>query len=80
MAMPQAARLKEKPISLDDELFPVHCALAGLSVECKRVLTLRKVYGWEYDRIAAHLGIEETAVEDDLRVCVMAIARYYDPS
>jgi DNA-directed RNA polymerase specialized sigma24 family protein len=79
MAMPQTARLREESveaIDVNDELFLVLRAVSGLSVECKRVLTLRKVYGWEHDRIAAHLGIEKNAVENDLRVCVQTIARY----
>ena len=78
--MPQTARLREETIDPSDELFPVLCAISGLSLECKRVLTLRKVYGWEHDRIAAHLGIEKKAVENDLRVCIQTIARYYDRS
>ena len=78
--MPQTARLREERLHVEDDLFPVLSAVSGLSTECKRVLTLRKVYGWEHDRIAAHLGIEKKAVESDLCVCIQTIARYSEPS
>jgi DNA-directed RNA polymerase specialized sigma24 family protein len=78
--MPQTARLTEQSIDLHDELFPVLNALSDLSIECKRVLTLRKVYGWGHARIAAHLGIEKQTVENDLRVCILSLARYSEPS
>ena len=74
--MPQTARLREERLHVEDDLFPVLSAVSGLSPECKRVLTLRKVYGWGHERIAAHLGIEKWEVENDLRVCVQTVARY----
>lgn len=50
-------------------------AVSGLPAECQRVLALRKIYGWEYDRIADHLGIERYEVEHDLRLCAQIMAR-----
>ena len=53
-------------------------AVSGLSAECRRVLTLRKIYGWEYEQIARHLGIEQHEVEHDLSLCVQIMARGLD--
>jgi DNA-directed RNA polymerase specialized sigma24 family protein len=78
--MPQALRVANDPTEDCGELGGLVVAVAGLSNECKRVLTLRKVYGWGQDRIAAHLGIERHEVESDLRECVQSIACYYDHS
>ena len=79
-AMRQALSVGEDPTEDRGEVAGLVGAVAGLSHECKRVLTLRKVYGWGHDRIAAHLGIERHEVESDLRVCVLSIARYYEHS
>ena len=76
--MRQSVNVAEKLVDDRDELAELQWALAGLSTECKRVLTLRKIYGWEQERIASYLGIERHAVEDDLRVCIQSIAKYYD--
>ena len=78
--MPRALSVAEEPRDDCGELAGLVVAVAGLSSECKRVLTLRKVYGWGHDRIAAHLGIERHEVESDLRDCVQSIARYYGHS
>lgn len=78
--MRQALRVGEDLTDDCSELGGLVGAVAGLSNECKRVLTLRKVYGWGHDRIATHLGIERHVVESDLRDCVQSIARYYEAS
>ena len=78
--MRQSARVVQEPVEDRGELAGLLLAVGGLSAECKRVLTLRKVYGWEHERIASHLGIGRLDVENDLRVCVLSIARYYDRS
>jgi DNA-directed RNA polymerase specialized sigma24 family protein len=78
--MPQTARLAQESLDVHDELFPVLYAISDLSIECRRVLTLRKVYGWGHDRIAAYLGIERQTVENDLRACVLSMARSSEPS
>jgi DNA-directed RNA polymerase specialized sigma24 family protein len=78
--MGQTARLAKESPEHCGELSSVLWALSGLSSECRRVLTLRKVYGWENDRIAVHLGIEKQKVENHLRVCAQSIARIYERS
>jgi DNA-directed RNA polymerase specialized sigma24 family protein len=62
----------------DEELAGLLQSVSGLSPECKRVLTLRKVYGWRQDRIALYLGIEGQVVEGHLRSCVQSISRFYE--
>jgi DNA-directed RNA polymerase specialized sigma24 family protein len=78
--MPQALSVAKDSTEDCGELAGLVVAVAGLPNECKRVLTLRKIYGWGHDRIAAHLGIERHEVESDLRDCVLSIARYYGHS
>lgn len=53
-------------------------ALPTLSMECRRVLTLRKVYGWTQEQIAARLGLERCEVEDALCRCVLFCAEHLD--
>ncbi len=60
------------------ELSKILAAMSGLSEEHRRVLTLRKIYGWEYERIAAHLGLDPRVVEDDLCACVQFLAQACD--
>lgn len=72
--MRQNTSLKVKAPERFNELDCFLGSLASLSPECRRVLTLRKVYGWEYDRIALHLGIERQRVETDLRLCVQSMS------
>jgi DNA-directed RNA polymerase specialized sigma24 family protein len=54
------------PDALDAEALRQLHALSSLSERGRRIFTLRKIYGWEYDRIAQQLGVELTVVERDL--------------
>jgi DNA-directed RNA polymerase specialized sigma24 family protein len=56
-----------RPDALDAETLRQLRALSSLSERGRRVFTLRKVYGWAYDRIAERLGVEQTVVEQDLK-------------
>lgn len=78
--MRQVVRVVDESKENGSELADLCWAVADLSSECRQVLTLRKVYGWGHDRIAAHLGIGRHEVESDLRDCVRSIARYYEQS
>jgi len=69
------AALSVRSMSTDEELTSVMLAIAGLSPECKRVVTLRKVYGWGHDRIASHLGVERAVVEHHLHDCMKALSK-----
>jgi DNA-directed RNA polymerase specialized sigma24 family protein len=61
------------PDTLDAETLRQLQALSSLSERGRRVFTLRKVYGWAYDRIAQQLGVELKVVEHDLTEAVLRL-------
>jgi RNA polymerase sigma-70 factor (ECF subfamily) len=61
-----------------DELRRLALVVAGLPPQCRRVFTLRKVYGLSFQEIAARLGITVSTVEKHLvkglRICSEGLA------
>ena len=70
------AESKKTPDVNATELALVAQLARALPAECRRVFTLRKVYGYTGREIASRLGIPEQAVEELLiqaaRVCAQA--------
>lgn len=57
-------------------------ALARLPERTRRVLVLHRVHGWNYPRIAAHFGVSESTVYNDIRLatahCIAAFGKLDD--
>lgn len=48
----------------------LEAALAELPPRRRQILVLARLHGWSYQRIAAHLGLSESAVQKNVRVAL----------
>lgn len=69
-AVPAAAPSPETQAFDRERLALLDAALGRMKERRRAVLLLHKVYGWDYARIAAHLGISESAVQKNVRLAL----------
>ena len=69
-------------VARNQELELLSLAIQSLPARCRRVLTLRRLYGLSQKEIAARLGISENTVEHQVtigvRKCTEFLARYWN--
>src|SRR5439155_5126796 len=66
-ADPRSPQTPDDLLELDEEYRWARAALAALRPEQRRVIHLRDVEGWSYDRIADHEGVTVESVRGSLR-------------
>lgn len=70
---PDAAEM----VARNQELELLTTALQSLPDRCRRVMTLRKIYGMPQKQIAKELGISENTVESHLSMGMTRLASYF---